>query len=414
MNKFFREIKVDTSLLKTNSDFRNLWTGSAITRFGSLITYVTMPFQLKEITHSYLAVGALGVIGIVPLIIFGLYGGALADRANRKTVVLVTEALLLLSVSVLALNSSLTHPQSWLIYLMALVMASWEGLQRPSLNAIVPRIVNREDLGTAGALESLTRSGGLILGTAFAGLLLATAGIIASYAIDIFTYAISIFFLLKLPSIPTSSLVERVNLNAILEGATYAWTRKDLLGTYLIDTAAMVFAFPNALFPFLADSFHNTSALGLLYSFGAIGSLVATATSGWTRRINRHGLAVIISASFWGLGIGIVGISHSLPLALFGLFLAGGADMVSGLFRGIIWNASIPDHLRGRMAGIEMLSYSIGPQLGEIRASVSANFFGLQRAFLSGGILCIVAVNACAKALPTLRNYDAKKIRENS
>lgn len=400
-------IRIDISPLRELPAFRRLWMSSLITRFGSMITYVAAPYQIKELTGSYVAVGFIGVLEIIPLVIFGLYGGTLADRIDRRRIVLDTEFGLMISVFLLALNSRSAAPQVWVIYVVAILAASFDGLQSPSLDSIVPRIVPVERLPAASALMSLTRNLGFIFGTMLGGVLVAKVGFSASYLIDVATYGASLLFLWALPNVCPDRAPHESPIAAIVESGRYAWSRKDLLGTYAIDTAAMIFAYPVALFPFLADELDSPESLGLLYAAGAVGAAIATLTSGWTVRVSRHGMAVVYSAMVWGLGIALVGFSHSLPMALLGLGIAGAADMISGLFRSVIWNTTIPDHLRGRMAGIEMLSYSIGPQLGQVRSSFSAQLFGLNRAFISGGLLCTAAVGACAAVLPSLRNYKA-------
>ena len=400
--------RIDISPLKTNRNYRFLWASSTISGFGSMFTYVALPFQVQQLTHSYVAVGLLGVLEIAPLIIFGLYGGVLADARDRRTIAIFTEVTFFVSVLLLALNAHAHNPMLWPIYVIALVMASLDGIQRPSLDAITPRVVSRDQLAAASALGGLTRNANFILGTSLGGILVTQVGTTSSYLIDAMTFLVSALIISRLPKIPPTNEHQKPTLSAITEGAAYAWSRKDLLGSYLIDTTAMVFAFPNALFPFLAESFHSPSSLGLLYSSGAVGGLIATATSGWTSRIHRHGMGIVWSAAAWGVGIAIVGIGNSLTWALIGLAIAGGADMISVIFRSLLWNATIPDHLRGRLASIELLSYSVGPQLGQIRASVSAQLFGLRRAFISGGIICVVAVLACANSLPALKKFDAR------
>lgn len=408
----FSRLTLDVSLLKTNRNFRNLWLSSLITRFGSMITYVAVPYQIKELTGSYIAVGLIAVFQVVPLIFFGLYGGSIADRYDRKKVVLWCELGFLSLVTALMVNSLSASPSIWIIYVVGMLMSALDGIQRPSLTAMTPRLVTREQLPAASALDSITHNAGYLVGTSLGGLLVVSVGLSWSYLIDLITYAISGIFLLLLPGIKPTSVLTTQHFSSILEGASYAWNRKDLLGTYLIDTAAMVFAFPNALFPFLADHLDSPQALGLLYSSSAIGSIIATSTSGWVKHVRRHGMAVVYAAALWGVGIAIVGLTDSLTIALLGLIIAGGADTISGLFRSLIWNTSIPDELRGRLAGIELLSYSIGPHLGQLRASFSANFFGLQRALISGGVLCTISVLALARALPSLRNY--LDLKENS
>lgn len=406
-------ISIDLTPIKSNRNFRNLWLSSLITRFGSMITYVAAPYQIKELTGSYIAVGLIGVAQIGPLIFFGLYGGSIADRYDRKKVVLWCELGFLVLASALTVNSLVAQPKIWVIYIVSMLMAALDGIQRPSLTSLTPRLVTREQLPAAGALESFTHNAGYLVGTSVGGLLVVTFGLSWSYAIDVATYVLSGFFILALPTVKPAIIQTEQHLKSIIEGARYAWSRKDLLGTYLIDTAAMIFAFPNALFPFLADYLNAPQSLGLLYSASAIGSILATTSSGWVKQVNHHGRAVIIAASIWGVGIAIVGLTNSLIIVLIGLIIAGAADTISGLFRSLIWNTSIPDELRGRMAGIELLSYSVGPQLGQLRSSFSANIFGLQRALVSGGILCTLSVLALAQTLPALRNYvDLKEKSE--
>ena len=189
----------------------------------------------------------------------------------------------------------------------------------------------------------------------------------------------------------------------------YAASRRDLLGTYAVDLIAMIFAFPYALFPFLAIELGAPWALGLLYAASAIGGLAVTFTSGWVPRINRHGRAVVFGALLWGAGMALVGLTSSLWWVLLFLALAGAGDMISGIFRGLIWNQTIPDEMRGRMAGIEMLSYSIGPQLGQVRSSAAASLTNLRTSFVTGGVMCIAGVAIAAFTMPSLWHYDVRK-----
>jgi MFS family permease len=189
----------------------------------------------------------------------------------------------------------------------------------------------------------------------------------------------------------------------------YAWSRPELLGTYGVDMIAMFFGMPMALFPAFAAELGGAGVLGLLYAAPSLGSLLATATSGWTNRVHRHGLAVIWAAGCWGAAIVAFGFAPNLPLALIALAAAGAADMISGIFRSTIWNQTIPDHLRGRLAGIEQVSYSTGPLLGNLEAGVVASLAGLRASIVSGGVLCVVGVALAALALPAFRRYDARE-----
>ena len=400
------KLAIDLTPLKKYPDFRNLWTAGLISYLGSMITYVALPFQLKEITHSYLAVGVLGVIEIVPLIIFGLYGGVLADSVDRKKMVWATEAGALLLVLFLLSNSWFWDPKVIIIYIVAGLFAVVDGLQRPSMDAMLPRLVSHEDLPAASALMSLRWQFGVIIGPTIGGIIFSTLSISAGYAVDIATYVISLIFLARVRSIPRSLEAEKPSLAALFDGVKYAFSRQDLMGTYLIDLAAMFFAMPNALFPFWADEIAAPWALGLFYAAGTVGSVIVTLTSGWTRTYRFHGRAVILAAIGWGLAVAASGLTHSLVLILIFLTIAGASDMVSALFRGNIWNQTIPDELRGRLAGIELLSYSVGPLAGQLRAASMAAATTLSISVTSGGLMCVLVVAILAIFLPKFRKYD--------
>jgi MFS family permease len=402
------KIAIDFSPLKKYPDFRNLWTAGLISYLGSMITYVALPFHLKEITGSYLAVGILGVIEIVPLIIFGLYGGVLADAVDRKKMIWATEAGALLIVLILLINSTLPNPETFVIYLAAALFAMVDGLQRPSMGAILPRLVSHEDLPSASALLTLRWQFGVIVGPTLGGIIFSTMSITAGYALDIATYLISLIFLMKVRNIPPLKEAEKPSLASLLEGVRYAFSRQDLMATYIIDLAAMFLAMPNALFPFWADLLGSPWALGLFYSAGIVGAVAVTLTSGWTKHYRFHGKAIIWAAIGWGAAIAIAGLSNSLIIVLICLAFAGASDQISAHFRTVIWNQTIPDNLRGRLAGIELLSYSIGPLAGQMRAASMAAATSLSFSVTSGGIMCVVVVIILAILLPKFRKYDAE------
>jgi len=376
-----------------------------------MITYVALPFQIKELTNSYIAVGLMGAVELIPLIIFGLYGGVLADRVDRRKMIFITEFALMIMTFSLFINSQLAKPSLLWIYIVAGSFAALDGLQRPSADAILPRLVGHDDLPSASALMSLRWQTGVITGPALAGILLATTGIGTAYLVDVITFAISLIFIARVKSVKPTSKESAPTISAyysMIEGIKYATSRKDLLGTYLVDLAAMFFAMPNALFPFWADQLDATWALGLFYAAGTIGSVLVTLTSGWIKNYHHHGRAVFIAALGWGAAIAMAGATNSLFLILLFLALAGASDMVSALFRGAIWNQSIPDELRGRLAGIELLSYSVGPLGGQMRAGTFAAVTNLRTSVISGGLLCIGFVSIAAGALPKFRKYDAR------
>jgi MFS family permease len=402
------KLAIDFSPLKKYPDFRNLWSAGLISYLGSMITYVALPFQIKELTGSYLAVGLLGIIEITPLIIFGLYGGVLADSVDRKKLIWATEAGALLIVTGLLLNSLLAEPSLIAIYIAAGLFACVDGLQRPSMGAILPRLVSHEDLPSASNLLTLRWQIGFILGPTLGGIIFSTFSIEVGYGFDIATYLISLIFLARVRNIPPSKEAEKPSLAALLEGIRYALGRKDLLATYLIDLAAMFFAMPTALFPFWASELKANWALGLFYSAGITGSIIITLTSGWSRTYRYHGRAVIWAAIGWGTAIALAGVTNSLILVLICLAVAGASDQVSALFRTVIWNQTIPDNLRGRLAGIELLSYSVGPLAGQMRAASMAAAFSLSFSVTAGGIICVVVVAILAVFFPEFRKYDVE------
>ena len=373
-----------------------------------MVTYVAIPFQIKELTNSYVAVGIVGAIEIIPLIVFGLYGGVLADYVDRKKMVWATEAAALVLSGILLLNAMSAEPKVWVIYVMAGLFASVDGLQRPSADAILPRIVGHADLPAASALMSLRWQMGVIIGPTIGGIVISTISISAGYGFDVFTFFISLLFLARVGSVPANPEAEKPSLRGLLDGIKYAFSRQDLTGTYLIDLAAMFFAMPTALYPFWADQLGAPWALGFLYAAVTVGSVVVTLTSGWIKTYRFHGRAIIWAAIGWGAAIALAGISNSLILVLLFLAIAGGADMISALFRGTIWNQTIPDNLRGRLAGIELLSYSIGPLAGQLRAASMAAATSLTFSVTAGGLICVFMVALLASFLPKLRKYDAE------
>ena len=401
-------IRIDLTPLRTSPQFRLLFAGGLITYLGSMITYVAIPFQVAELTGSYIAVGLIGLAELVPLVLFGLYGGSLADRLDKRRVVVIGEIAAFLLAATLMVNALLPAPQLAVIYAVAVLFAVVDGLQRPSLDAILPRVVRHDELSAAGALNSLRGNLAAIAGPAIGGLVLAAFGAAAAYALDALSFIISAAILWRLRPIPPviAQATER-SLRHIAAGMKYAWTRKDIMGTYAVDLAAMTFAFPFALFPFIAEEFAAPWALGLLYSAGFVGGMAFGLTSGWTPRIRHHGRAVAFAALCWGAAIGFTGIAPSIWWVLGLLVVAGYFDMLSGHFRQLMWNQSIPDDVRGRMAGIEMLSYSIGPLLGQVRSTTAASLTSLRTSLASGGVLCVAAVTLACFAFPAMWRYDA-------
>jgi len=405
---------MDVGPLRRHRDFRLLFTGQALSFFGSEVTFVAIPYQTFQLTHSTLAVGLLSLAEFLPLMVMAFVGGALSDAFDRRRMVQLAELGSGLAIGVLLLNSLLPEPRVWVLFAVAPVLAALYGILRPSLDALVPRLVMREEIPAASALEGFRGTLGSIAGPALAGVIIAGAGLPAAYAVDVATFGLSLVALWFMRPVPPPPDAPPVSLQSITEGVRYARSRQELIGTYGVDIIAMFFGMPMALFPAIAEGFGGAGVLGLLYAAPAVGSLLATVTSGWVGRVNRHGLAIIIAAAVWGAAIVGFGLAPNLALALAGLVVAGGADMVSGIFRMTIWNQTIPDRLRGRLAGIEQISYTSGPLLGNVEAGVVASLAGVRASVVSGGVLCVVGVVLAAIALPAFRRYDARTPRSDS
>ncbi|MEU6139119.1 MFS transporter [Streptomyces sp. NPDC047081] len=403
-----RAILPDLAPWRASRDFRRLWVSGTISYFGSFLTFVALPVQLKELTGSAAAVGAIGAVELLPLLVFGLYGGALADALDKRKLIVWTEAGQGLLSAALLLNALLPHPAVWPLYAVAALSSALVSVQRPAIDSLWPRIVAHDHMTAAASLNSLRWTVGGVAGPAVAGVVVAYAGLGWAYGADLLTFVVSVVLIFRIAASPAAHEAAKPSLKAIAEGARYAWGRKDLLGTYAVDLAAMFLAMPLAVLPFLADELDANWSLGLMYATVPFGSMLVGLTAGWTSRVHRHGRMVVLSAALWGLAIAAAGVVGNVWLVLLFLTVAGGCDMVSGIFRGAMWNQTIPDELRGRLAGIELLSYSVGPTVGQVRSGGFAAWWGVRASVWSGGLLCAGAVGLLALCLPKLMTYDAR------
>ena len=403
---------VDITPLRRHRDFRLLYIGRLVSFFGSMITVVAFPYQVYQLTHSVLLVGLLGVLEFAAILLFAMLGGALADASDRRAMVLLTEVGLMACSLILAGNAALPNPQVWVLFAVTVVWGSLDAVQRPSLDAMLPRLVDRDELAAAAALNSMRGTLGQILGPALGGVLLASIGLPLTYMVDVATFVVGLACLWLMRAVPPPVNAERPSFRRVVEGLRYARSRPELIGTYAVDMIAMFFGMPMALFPAIAQGLGGPSVLGMLYAAPAVGSFVFSATSGWTSRVHRHGIGVIVAALVWGLAIIGFGLAPGLVAALVFLALAGAADMMSGVFRQVIWNQTIPDSLRGRLASIEMLSYTSGPALGNFEAGLVASLVNIRFSIVSGGVLCVVGCALCALALPAFRDYDSRRYHQ--
>jgi MFS family permease len=401
-------VAVDVGLLRRRREFRMLIAGQVTSELGSMVTFVALPYHCYQLTGSTVLVGLLGVAEFLPILLLAMLGGALADAFDRRRLIMLAEAGSLLVACGLVANALLDRPQVWVLFAAAALMAASTAIRRPPLDALVPRLVRRDELKAATALHWSLAGMSMLAGPAIAGVLIASAGMAATYAVDAVSFVAALWTLWVVRTPPPPADAEPPSLRGVLEGIRYAANRPELIGTYVVDINAMLLAMPMALFPAMAQRYGGAEVAGLMYAAPAAGAVIATLTSGWSRRVHRHGRAVVLAASGWGLGIVGFGLADALWLALLCLAFAGGSDSISGLFRGVIWNETIPDALRGRLAGLEMLSWSTGPTLGNARAGAAAALVGVRGSVMLGGAMCAVGCAGVAAALPGFWRYDAR------
>ena len=401
-------VAVDLGLLRRRREFGLLVLGQTVSEAGSMATFVAVPFQAYELTGSSLAVGLLGVAEFVPILVLALAGGALADAFDHRRLVQIAEAGAAIAAGALLVNAALPDPQLWVLYVCAALMAAFTAVRRPPLDALVPQLVERDELKAASALQFSFHNMAALAGPALAGVLIATAGLTVTYGIDVVSFAGSLVVLNAMRTPPPPPDAEAPSLRTIVEGLRYAGSRQDLIGTYLVDMNAMFFGMPMALFPAIAKGYGGPEVLGLLYAAPSAGSIAVTLTSGWSARVHRHGRAIVYGAAAWGVAIVAFGLADVLWLAVACLVVAGAMDTISGIFRSAIWNETIPDHLRGRLAGVEMISWSSGPLLGDAEAGFLAALAGVRASVITGGIACVAGTVVLAVALPRFWGYDSR------
>ena len=399
---------LDLSPLRVSRDYRLLFFGQLISFFGSMMTFIVVSWQMYELTQSSAMVGYIYLAEFVPMVILAFVGGALADYFDKRRLLRLTEFGQGLGSAVLLINSLLPNPQIWVLFLFVALHAGLAAVQRPAFESFIQKVIPPELMTAVMALNSIRWSVGAIVSPAIAGIIAVKLGPSIAYALDLVTFAGTIYAVYAISAVPSPENAERPSWEGIKRAWRYAFSRQELLGTYFIDIAAMFFAMPQALYPALAI-FYGEAYVGFFPAAIAAGALVASVTSGWTKNIHRHGLMVTIAAVLWGVAIIFFGLSSSIVPALAFLFAAGFFDMISGIFRGSIWNQTIPNYLRGRLASIEMISYLTGPMLGSAKMGIVAESFGVTAALVSGGVLCVASVAGAALLLPKFLTYDGRE-----
>jgi MFS family permease len=407
-----RRVFLDLAPLRESRDFRLLELGTLFTGLGTQMALVALPYQVFVVTGSPFQTGLLGAVELLPLVGFSLYGGAIADRFDRRLLLLYTQAALVLVSAGLA-AAALTHTHSVLpLYALAGLLAGFGAFESVGRMAIIPNVVPPDRLRSAlsfnfGALQLQT-----VIGPALAGLLIAATGVAAAYIVDGVTCVAMVIAAAAMAPQPAAEAEGDGHppvLRSVLEGLRFVRREQALMGSFAIDLMAMTFGMPRALFPVLALSVYHAGATGTGFLFAAVaaGATAAALTAGWIEHARRLGRIVIVSVAVWGAAVAAAGLCTTIVPALVLFALAGAADSVSAVCRTTINQTVTPDGMRGRMSSVFMLVVRSGPRLGDLEAGSVASLVSPRFSVVSGGLACLAAVGAILVAFPALVAYDA-------
>jgi ENTS family enterobactin (siderophore) exporter len=406
------QIAIDIAPLRGNRDFQRLFTGRFVAMTGAAIATTAADWQVYALTHDSLAVGLLTLAASAGMFTGLLTGGMLADRHDRRrllTVVRFPQAALAI---LLMVNSLLPHPALWPLYVISLGLGLLAGLASPAATAATPTLVGQEKLPAASALNATASQLGLLGGPALAGLLIAGPGLAVCYGINAACFALYAVAMAGMRPLPPTVRADRPSLRTLAEGFRYVRRNGVVGGILLVDTNAMLFGMPSALFPALASQhFHGGSAtFGLLTAAPGLGAMIAAGTSGWTGHLRRPGLVVIGAGIIWGAAITAFGLVHSLALALVFLAVAGVGDMFSMILRNALLQIYTPDQLRGRVSSLYLAQVTTAPSLGNVEAGGVARLAGLEFSVVSGGLACVAGALVLGALIPALRTASLREI----
>jgi MFS family permease len=393
-----------------HAHFRRLWLGNSLGHVGFHLTAVAVPVQVYELTGSSFWVGMLGLVGLVPLVVFGLWGGAVADAMDRRLLLLASSLTLWACTGALLVQALVGAGSLPLLLGLVAVQSAGFAVASSARGAIVPRVVPASLVAAANTVSFTAANVAMVAGPLLAGVLLARWSFAAAYAVDLVLFTVALYAVLRLPSLPPTGPSTAPGLRSVLGGLAFIVTRPVLLLSFVVDIAAMVLALPRALFPATAAEFGGRGAVGWLYAAIAIGAVVAGLSSGWVGRVRRQGVALVAAVVVWGLAVAAAGLAPVLWLTVLLLAVAGAGDLVSAVYRQTILQTYAPDELRGRMQGVFIVVVAGGPRLGDLRAGAAAAAFGVHASWVGGGLLCAALVSL-AMLVPALRRYDARSPR---
>ncbi|GAA4693589.1 MFS transporter [Phytohabitans rumicis] len=397
--------------------YRRMWLGNAISFFGFQLTAVAVPVEMFDITDDSFWVGLLGVAGLVPLLIFGLWGGAVADAVDRRLLLIASSTLMWASTLGLLVQALLGAGSPHLLLGLVAVQSAAFAISSPTRQAIIPRLVGPDLVPAANTLGFTTTSGSAVVGPLAAGLIFATfgteTGLPIAYGVDALLFTVSFWATVRLPPVPPTGEHRSMGLRSVVDGIRYLTTTPVLLLSFAIDLIAMVLAMPRALFPEVAqERFGGGSAVGWLYSAIALGSLLGGLTSGWIGRVRRQGVALVAAVVGWGVAVGIAGLVHHLWLVVALLAAGGAADLVSGVYRQSILQTYAPDRLQGRLQGVFITVVAGGPRLGDLRVGAMAGAWGIPIAWAGGGFAAAALALVLVLAFPALLRYQVSSHHE--
>ena len=405
-------LRPDLSPLRESRDLRLVILGNFLSTLGSQATLVALPYQLYVQTHSALLVGLLGAVELAPLMASALLAGAIADRMDRRRLLLLGQIGLVLSAGGLALAAFAGHPPIVVLYVLGGILAGFSSLENVTASAILPNLVAPERLRGALALNYGLYQLTMVVGPGLGGLVVALFGVQWAYTLDAGScLAIVLAVRAIAPQPPRQVQAHDTIRRSIAEGLRYARGNRALLGSFAIDLVAMTFGMPRALFAVLSVSVYHAGAAGtgVLYSAVSAGATVAALTTGWLTHARRLGLVVVWAVVIWGAAIALAGVAGTLWLAAVLLAAAGAADSVSAVSRTAIIQSLTPDHMRGRMASVYALVVTSGPRLGDVESGAVAGAAGVRFSVISGGIACLAGVAVVLVAFPALVRYDAEQ-----
>jgi len=405
---FLRHHAVDTRPVAI-PEYRRLLVGQGTSFIGSMLTQVAVPVQVWVLSHSSFYVGLVGLAGLVPIVVFGLYGGAIADAIDRRTLYLWSSIGTWAVTLALLLQTLAGAGSVGLILALVVVQSAFFAVASSARGAIIPRIVPLELVPAANTLNFTVGNIGQVIGPLFAGFLVTLDhGFEYAYGLDALLFTAALYSVLRLPSIEPDGTAPKLGFRSVAEGLAFIATRPVLIMSFLVDIAAMVLAMPRALFPQVADDRFGGN-VGPLYAAIAIGSVVAGLSSGWIGRVRRQGVALVVAIVGWGGAVALAGLAHSLWLAVLLLAVAGAADLVSAVYRQTILQTYAPDEMRGRMQGVFIAVVAGGPRLGDLRAGGTAAATNATFSWVGGGIACMVVVAVAGFLVRPFWRYDAKE-----